>query len=66
MQAEGRSKMVVTATTSLTKQQFIVIHTVCQTEIPALLDSGVTDTPVKLFLPPVKFHIGELRQIAVS
>jgi hypothetical protein len=27
------------------KQQFVVIHTIPQTEIPALLDSWVTNTP---------------------
>ena len=27
------------------KQQLLIIHTICQTEIPALLDSRVTNTP---------------------
>ena len=27
------------------KQQFAVTHTLCQTEIPALLDSWATNTP---------------------
>jgi len=30
---------------SLMKQQFVITHTVHQTEIPALLDSWVTNTP---------------------
>jgi hypothetical protein len=30
--------------TSLTKQQFVVTHTIRQTEIPALPDSSVTNT----------------------
>jgi hypothetical protein len=40
---------------SLMKQQFIVTHTICQIEIPALLDSWVTNTPsVKMFYPQKK------------
>jgi hypothetical protein len=31
--------------TLLTKQQFVITHTIRQTEIPALLDSLVTNTP---------------------
>jgi hypothetical protein len=38
--------------TSLMKHQVVVIHTVHQTEIPALLDSWITNTPsVKMFCP---------------
>jgi hypothetical protein len=34
------------------KQQFVVTHTIRQTEIPALPDSSVTDTPsVKMLCP---------------
>jgi len=29
---------------SLIKQQLVITHTICQTEIPALLDSWVTNT----------------------
>jgi hypothetical protein len=36
----------------LTKRQFIVTHTIRQTEIPALMDSCVTNTPsVKMLCP---------------
>jgi hypothetical protein len=30
---------------SLMKQQFVITHTICQTEILALLDSSVTNAP---------------------
>ena len=39
-------------TISLMKRQFVVTHTIRQTEMPALLDSCVTNTPsVKTFYP---------------
>jgi hypothetical protein len=38
---------------SLIERQFVVTHTILQTEIPALLDSWVTNTPsVKMLRPP--------------
>ena len=37
--------------TSLMAQQFVVTRTIRQTEIPALLDSWVTNTPVKMLFP---------------
>jgi hypothetical protein len=36
---------------SLMKQQFIITPTHCQCEIPALLDSWVKNTPVKMLCP---------------
>ena len=51
------------------KWQFIVTHTVCQTEIPTLPDSGVTNTPsVKMLCPQtsclcVCFHMNTLTQL---
>jgi hypothetical protein len=37
---------------SLMKEQFVVTHTIRQTEIPALLDSWVTNTPsIKMLCP---------------
>jgi hypothetical protein len=33
---------------SLMKRQFVETHTIRHTEIPELLDSWVTDTPVKM------------------
>jgi len=43
--------VVIVRVTSLMKQQFVV-HTFGQTEIPALLDGGVTNTPsVKVLCP---------------
>ena len=37
---------------SLMEQQFVVTHTICQSDIPALLDSRVTNTPsVKMLCP---------------
>jgi len=33
------------------EKQFVVIYTVCQNEIPALLDSWVKNTPVKMLYP---------------
>jgi len=44
---------------SLMKQQFVVTHTICQTEILALLDSSVTNAPSIKILCPQKnglFH----------
>jgi hypothetical protein len=40
--------VVVVRVTSLMKLQF-VLHTLRQTEIPALLDSGVTNAPLSKF-----------------
>ena len=38
------------------KQQFVTTHTIRQIEIPALLDSRVTNTPpVKMYFPPISF-----------
>jgi hypothetical protein len=42
---------------SLMKQQFAVTHTICQSEIPALLDSWVTNTPSVKILHPQKIAI---------
>jgi hypothetical protein len=39
---------------SLMKQQFVVTHTIRQTEIPALLDSWVTNAPSVKMLQPQK------------
>ena len=37
------------------KQQFVVTHTIRQNDIPALLNSAVTNTPsVKMLLPQKK------------
>jgi hypothetical protein len=33
------------------KQQFVVTHTIRQTEIPASLDISITNTPVKMLCP---------------
>jgi hypothetical protein len=38
----------------LMKQQFFVTHTICQTEVPALLDGWVTNTPVKILFSQKK------------
>ena len=43
----------------LMKRQFVVTHTILQTEISALLDSWVTNTPVKMLCPQknlLSFH----------
>jgi len=39
---------------SLIEQQFVVTHTICQTDIPSLLDSRVTNTPFSKMLCPEK------------
>ena len=39
---------------SLMKQQFVVTHTIRQTEIPALLDDWLTNTPCVKMLCPQK------------
>jgi hypothetical protein len=40
---------------SLRKQQFVISHTIRQAEVPALLDSWVTNTPsVKMLCPQKK------------
>ena len=37
------------------QQQFVITHTICQTEIPTLLDSWVKNLPsIKLFWPQKK------------
>jgi hypothetical protein len=36
------------------KQQFVVTHTIGQTEIPTSLDSGVTNTSTKMLWPQKK------------
>jgi len=39
------------------KQQFVITHTMHQTELPALLDSWVTNTPsVKMLYPQKKIY----------
>jgi len=38
----------------LMKQQFIITHTIPETEIPTLLESWVKNTPVKMLCPQKK------------
>jgi len=52
------------------KWQFVVIHTVCQTEILALPDSGVTNTPSVKMCPQtsclsVCFHMNTLTYLLI-
>jgi hypothetical protein len=46
---------IFTRNTSLKKEQFAVTHTIREAEIPALLDTWVTNTPsVKILCPQKK------------
>jgi hypothetical protein len=45
-------------TTSLVKRQFVVTHTIRQTEIPAMLNSWTTNTPsVSIFCPHKSYFL---------
>ena len=44
---------------SLVKQQFVVTHTIHQTDNPILLDSWVTNTPVEIWCPKELLLIGK-------
>jgi hypothetical protein len=41
----------------LMEQQFVITHTICQTEIPGLLDSWVTNTPSVKMLSIKILHV---------
>jgi len=45
MKGQGLDLISLKKSTPFMKQQFVVTHTVHKTEIPALLDSWVTNTP---------------------
>jgi len=52
---EVTSRLTTHTKISLNKQQFVVTHTIRQTEIPALLNGLVTNTPsVKILYPQKK------------